>query len=150
MSLLFRGIRKLISVKALGSFFRYCWVLPISCIGIVLIPFVIVSGGAVRIAAGVIEAEGGILPFLLSRFRPLFPIEAITIGHVVFGQNRESLLRCREHERVHVRQYERWGPFFPLLYILSSFTALVRGMDPYRDNRFEQEAFRTSDVKDTA
>jgi hypothetical protein len=128
----------------MGSFFRYCWVLPVSCIGIVLIPFVIVSGGAVRIAAGVIEAEGGILSFLLSRLRPHFTIDAMTIGHVIIGRNRESLMRCRCHERVHVRQYERWGPLFPPLYLLSSAAALVRGKDPYRDNRFEQEAFRTS------
>jgi hypothetical protein len=53
-------------------------------------------------------------------------------------------MRCRNHERVHVRQYERWGPLFPPLYLLSSAAALVRGMDPYRDNRFEQEAFRAS------
>jgi len=31
-----------------------------------------------------------------------------------------------------------------ILYLLSSTAALVRGMDPYRDNRFEQEAFSAS------
>jgi hypothetical protein len=80
----------------------------------------------------------------LSRRRPPFTIDALTIGHVIIGKNRESLTRCRNHERVHVRQYERWGPLFPPLYLLSSAAALVRGMDPYRDNRFEQEAFRVS------
>jgi hypothetical protein len=108
----------------------------------VLIPFVIVSGGAVYFTAGVIEAEGGILHFLLSRLCPHFTIDAITIGHVVLGQNQESLMKCRNHELVHVRQYERWGLLFPPLYLMSSAAALVRGMDPYRDNRFEQEAFR--------
>ena len=134
----------MISVKTLGSFFRYCWVLPVSCLGLVLIPFVIVSGGAVSFAAGVIEAEGGILTFLLSRLLPRFTIDAVTIGHVIFGQNHDSLRRCRNHEHVHVRQYERWGPLFPFLYLLSSAAALVRGRDPYRNNRFEQEAFRAS------
>jgi len=143
-ALFLRGITKVNFVKALVSFFRYCWVFPVSCIGIVLVAFVIVSGGAVRIAAGVIEAEGGILPFLLSRLCPNFTIDAMTIGHVILGQNRESLMRCRDHERVHVRQYERWGLFFLPLYLLSSAAALVRGMDAYRDNRFEQEAFRAS------
>jgi hypothetical protein len=131
-------------IKTLVSFLRYCWVLPVSCIGILLIPFVIVSGGVVKVAAGVIEAHGGILRFLLSR-RRFFRIDALTIGHVIFGQDRKSLARCRSHERVHVRQYERWGPLFPLLYLLSSAAALVRGMDPYRNNRFEQEAFSASD-----
>jgi hypothetical protein len=111
----------------------------------VLLPFVILSGGAVIIAAGVIEAEGAIVSFLLSRLH----IDAIAIGHVVFGRNRDSLIRCRNHERVHVRQYERWGPLFPVLYLLSSVAALVRGLDPYRDNRFEQEAFRVSGVMET-
>ena len=120
-----------------------------SCIGILLIPFVIISGGKVSVASGVIEAEGGILRFLLSR-RRYFKIDALTIGHVIIGRNRESLMRCRSHERVHVRQYERWGPFFPLLYLLSSAAALVRGMDPYRDNRFEQEAFCASGAGLTA
>ena len=117
-----------------------------SCIGILLIPFVIMSGGKVSVASGAIEAEGGILRFLLSR-RTRFAIDALTIGHVIFGKNRESLTRCRSHERVHVRQYERWGSLFPLLYLLSSAAALVRGMDPYRDNRFEQEAFRSSGAR---
>jgi hypothetical protein len=102
------------------------------------------SGGKVRITAGVLEAEGGILPWLLSRVRRHFSIDAMTIGHVIIGQSRESLLRCRDHERVHVRQYERWGLLFPLLYLLSSAAALVSGRDPYRDNRFEQDAFRAS------
>ena len=138
-----KRMKKANVIKKLVSFLRYCWVLPVSCIGLLLIPFVIVSGGAVKVAAGVIEAEGGILRFLLSH-RRFFMIDALTIGHVIFGKNRESLKRCRDHEHVHVRQYERWGPLFPFLYLLSSAAALVRGMDPYRDNRFEQEAFSAS------
>jgi len=132
------------AIKTWGSFLRYCWVLPVSCIGILLLPFVIFSGGVVSIVGGVIEAEGGILPFLLSHHRPHHTIDALTIGHVIFGQSRESLTQCRSHEHVHVRQYERWGLLFPFLYVLSSVSALVRGMDPYRDNRFEREAFCAS------
>jgi len=148
---LFPGrIRQVNVIKTLGSFLRYCWVLPVSCIGILLIPFVIFSGGKVSVAAGVIEAEGGILRFVLYRRCTHSTIDALTIGHVIFGQNRESLLLCRNHERVHVRQYERWGPLFPPLYLLSSSAALLRGMDPYRDNRFEQEAFSASGAGMTA
>ncbi|MDA8106619.1 MAG: hypothetical protein M0Z71_14735 [Nitrospiraceae bacterium] len=135
-------MKKVSFIRTVGSCIRYCWALPVSCIGIVLLPFVILSGGTVVIAAGVIEAEGAIASFLLSRLH----IDAIAIGHVVFGRNRDSLIRCRNHERVHVRQYERWGPLFPFLYLLSSAAALVRGLDPYRDNRFEREAFRVSGV----
>jgi len=145
---LFPGMKKINFIKTVGSCIRYCWVLPVSCIGIVLLPFIILSGGAVKVAAGVIEAEGGILRFLLSR-RRFFRIDALTIGHVIFGRNRDSLIRCRNHERVHVRQYERWGPLFPVLYLLSSAAAMVRGLHPYRDNRFEKEAFRVSSLMET-
>src|SRR5512135_1940017 len=132
-------------IKIAGICIRYFWALPVSCIGIVLLPFVVLSGGAVVFAAGVIEAEGVITSLLLSRLH----IDAIAVGHVVFGRNHDSLIRCRSHERVHVRQYERWGPLFPVLYLLSSAAALVRGLHPYRDNRFEQEAFRGSGLMET-
>jgi len=145
---LFAGLKKMNFIKTVGSCIRYCWVLPVSCIGIVLLPFVILSGGAVVIAAGVIEAEGGITSSLLSRLHPHAPIDAITIGHVIFGRNRDSLVRCRNHERVHIRQYERWGPFFPVLYLLSSAMAIIRGEDPYRSNIFEQEAFSVGGMRE--
>lgn len=140
----------MIFLNIIGSFFRYCWVLPVSCLGLVLIPFVIISGGAVWFRDGVIEAEGGILSFLLSRLLSRFDIDALAIGHVILGQNQDSLNRCRDHEQVHVKQYERWGLFFPLLYLLFSAVALARGLDPYRDNRFEQEAFRSSGPNSSA
>jgi hypothetical protein len=114
-------MKKMNFIKTLVLCNRYCWALPVSCIDIVL------------------------LPFLLSRLN----IDAMAIGHVVFGRNRDSLIRCRNHERVHVRQYERWGPLFPVLYLLSSAAALLRGLHPYRDNRFEQEAFRVSGLMET-
>ena len=103
---------------------------------------------AVSAATGAIEAQGGLLPALLSSRRFRFSIAALTVGHVIFGPDRDSLRRCRDHEHVHIRQYERWGPFLPPLYLLSSAAALLRGRDPYRDNRFEQEAFRLSDPSD--
>jgi hypothetical protein len=41
---------------------------------------------------------------------------------------------------VHVRQYERWGLLFPILYVLASFRALLTGKRFYWDNVFEVEA----------
>ena len=52
--------------------------------------------------------------------------------------------RARDHEHVHVRQYERWGPFMLPAYFLSSFLAWRRGGDYYLDNRFEREAYGQS------
>ena len=88
-----------------------------------------------------VEASGGLLAPLLARGNPWFPIEAITLGHVVLGVSAAALDRCRIHERVHVRQYERWGPLFPLLYLASSAAALGRGRAAYSGNAFEREAF---------
>lgn len=112
-----------------------------SCIGILVVPFVLASGGTVSFRSGIIEAEGGVLAPILSRILSRFPIDAITIGHVILGCSGESLVRCRVHERIHVRQYERWGPIFPFLYLASSAVAIMRGKDPYRNNVFEQDAF---------
>lgn len=66
---------------------------------------------------------------------------AITFGHVVWGCDQSCLDWSRNHERVHVRQYERWGPLFIPLYLAFSAIVAWRGLDPYRDNPFEREAF---------
>ena len=66
---------------------------------------------------------------------------AITFGHLVFGRDRECLDYSRAHERVHVRQYERWGPFFLPAYGLASLWLWFRRQDPYMDNPFEREAY---------
>ena len=64
----------------------------------------------------------------------------MTLGHVVLGRNARALEVTRAHERVHVRQYESWGPFFLPAYFLAGACALVMGRHPYFDNRFELEA----------
>ncbi len=66
---------------------------------------------------------------------------AITLGHVVLGRDNATLASTRAHERVHVRQCERWGPCFLPAYVIGSLLALARGGHFYRDNPFEQEAF---------
>ena len=47
----------------------------------------------------------------------------------------------RTHERVHVRQCERWGPLFIPAYLLASLLIRLRGGRPYEDNPFEREAY---------
>ena len=105
-------------------------------------PIALVQGGSARIVRGVLEVHGGIITTMLRVRLPwVGPRAAMTLGHVVWGCDPVCLQKTREHERVHVRQYERWGPLFIPLYILASLMALLRGRDPYRDNRFEREAF---------
>ena len=65
---------------------------------------------------------------------------AITIGHVVLGRDAGALARSRAHERVHVRQYEVWGPLFVPAYFFKGFVAYCRGGHPYWDNPFERAA----------
>ena len=78
-----------------------------------------------------------------SRWRRL-PFSAITFGHVILGVSLQDLARLRAHELVHVRQYERLGPLFFIAYPASSLLAAATGRCPYRNNRFEMEAFAQS------
>lgn len=124
----------------------YLWVSPATLLGLSLIPIARIQGGSVAIVDGVIEAHGGIITRLLRVGLPWVGAgAAITLGHVVWGCDQACLDRSRTHERIHVAQYERWGPFFIPVYLLASLGALLRGQDPYRDNPFEREAFDRAD-----
>jgi hypothetical protein len=65
----------------------------------------------------------------------------MTLGHVVLGRNQQLLDFTRIHERVHVRQAERWGPLFIPAYLLLSVVVHFRGGRAYEDNPFEREAY---------
>ncbi len=129
--------------------FFYVWAFPNTLLGLLAVALAKVGGGNVVIVKGVVEAHGGYLPKLfkaLAFFSPIpFGIAAITLGHVIIGQNQFELDRCRRHEHVHVRQYERWGIFFIPAYFMASFIALLKGKDVYRGNYFEVEAFAVDD-----
>lgn len=125
----------------LGRVAAYLWVLPVTLPATGLALLARATGSRLVWHTGVLEASDGMLPFALSRIYPPMSIAAITLGHVVLAQRSADLERTRTHERVHVMQYERWGGFFPLLYLGESLWKLMRGKDPYRENRFEREAF---------
>ena len=122
----------------------YAWAAPVSVAALPIVPFVLASGGTVRLLDGVLEVGGGVLGPLLRRAIPGFPIGAITLGHVVLGADARCLEESRGHERVHVAQYERWGMLFPILYVGSSVLALLSGGGAYADNAFEREAARVA------
>ena len=67
---------------------------------------------------------------------------AMTLGHTVLGQTDAALDLCRNHELVHVRQFERWGPLMGPAYLGCSLTLWLLGRRPYHDNPFEKEAYR--------
>jgi hypothetical protein len=120
---------------------RYVWALPPTLLGMVLASLALV-GGRVRVVAGVVEAHG---PWLRWALRTCVPLRggasAITLGHVILGQDEHALRVSRAHERVHVRQYERWGPLFLPAYFAASIVAILTGGHYYFDNAFEREAF---------
>lgn len=118
---------------------RYLWAGPWTLVAAALAPVVTLTGGRAALRDGVLELSGGILPSLL-RHLPPGRVAAITIGHAVLATDETMLDQTRAHERVHVGQYEQWGPFFPLVYGLASFSAWSRGRHYYLDNRFEREA----------
>ena len=118
------------------------WALPVTVLGLVLLPLAWAGGGRTRVVQGVIEAEGGWVAGFLRRWPPFTAgAAAMTLGHVVLAMSPRDMDEFRAHERVHVRQCERWGVFFLPAYVASSLWALLKGMDPYRDNAFEREAF---------
>jgi len=99
---------------------------------------------------GVVEVHGGLVTRVLKTmpttgsFRQPAGAAALTLGHVVFAVDAEALERTRIHERVHVRQYERWGPLFLPAYAAASLIAKTRGEHGYLANRFEREAYAVS------
>jgi len=120
---------------------RYLWAGPVSCVGLLLALLGTVGGGRIVRHTGVVEAEGWLLAWGLLHLTLLKGgVSAITFGHVVLGRSRSPLDATRAHERVHVRQYERWGPLFIPLYLASSLWAALRGRHPYFDNSFERAA----------
>src|SRR5260221_597839 len=88
----------------------YIWVAPVTAGAIGLVLLGIATGGRARIVLGVIEVHGGLVGWYLRRGMPWFgPAAAMTLGHVILGRDADCLATSREHEHVHVRQYERWG-----------------------------------------
>lgn len=121
----------------------YVWASPTTAVGLLLLPLALVTGGGVQVVRGVIEVYGGAVAVLL-RWGTLLKggATAMTLGHVVLGLDRAALERTRAHERVHVRQAERWGPLFVPAYLVASVLVWLRGGHAYRDNPFEREAYR--------
>ena len=116
---------------------RYVWASPTTAVGLAAAGLALLTGGRARRVGGVLEAHGGLASPLLRRVGAA----AMTLGHVVLAVDENAHDSCRDHERVHVRQCERWGPLFLPAYAAASLTALLRGGDYYRDNRFEREAY---------
>ena len=103
------------------------WALPFTVLGLLIGSVGLCTGGRI-LWRWPLEFFGGGVEWFLSRL-PSDLVMAMTLGHVILGRTEAALNISREHELIHVRQYERWGPLLGL-----------RGKDGYRDNPFEKEA----------
>jgi len=116
------------------------WASPNTSIGLAL---GLILGGRFQVVDGVVEVHGPRIAYVLERM--WVPAAAITLGHCVLAQSAPLLHQTRRHERVHVRQYECWGPLFIPTYLLLSAGLALCGRDGYRENPFEVAAFRVPD-----
>lgn len=120
---------------------RILWAGPWSLLGLVFALLATTTGGGIRRREATLECWGGWTARLLGNMPLAGGASAMTLGHVILGQTIGVLDRAREHEMVHVRQYERWGPAFIPAYLACSLVLWFRGKDPYFDNPFEREAY---------
>jgi hypothetical protein len=114
------------------------WALPYTLLGACLGVIGLCTGGRARLRGRVIEFYGGGVQWFLQRFLRAM---ALTLGHTVLGQSGAALDIARNHELVHVRQFERWGPLMGPAYVGCSLVLWLLGRRPYYDNPFERQAF---------
>jgi hypothetical protein len=118
------------------------WVSPYSLLGLCIGGLGLLFGGRSRFRNGAFEFYDGATAAFVRRL-PTGPTTAgFTLGHVILGQTADGLDRVGDHERVHVRQFECWGPLMGPAYLGASAWLWSIGKDPYRDNPFEIEAYR--------
>jgi hypothetical protein len=126
----------------------YAWTFPTTAVGLLAMTLGALSHGCGaartrhRVVDGVLELHGGLVTWILTHCTLLEDgASAMTLGHVVLGRDERLLELTRDHERVHVRQCERWGPLFLPAYLFASAVVYLRGGRAYRDNPFEREAY---------
>jgi hypothetical protein len=80
----------------MGRVLVYLWALPATMLGVVFLPLAWISGGNIHFVDGVLEISGGLVSYFLRR--GIFLIggaSAMTLGHVVLGQDQRCLTRSR-------------------------------------------------------
>lgn len=119
---------------------KLLWASPCSAIGLTLALLPLLAGGKARWSLGALEVTyRENLADCSVRMRAL-PFRGIVFGHVILAVTKEELRTIGPHERVHVEQYELWGPFFFLAYGASSLWQLLHGRSAYWSNHFEIQA----------
>jgi hypothetical protein len=121
---------------------KILWTSPNSLLGLSIGIFGLCFGGRAQFRRGCVEFYGGLVTRMLNSSMFGGGAAAMTLGHTILGQSRGW-----EHELVHVRQYERWGPFFLPAYLGWSAVLWIQKKDYYFDNPFEIEAYSIADPR---
>jgi hypothetical protein len=129
------------TMKILFQAFAILWASPYTMVGLVIGGIGLCTGGRARVRGRVIEFYGGGVKRLITLLPSGQFTLALTLGHTILGQTDAALDISREHELVHVRQYERWGPLLGPAYLLCTLVLWLAGKRAYRDNPFERQAY---------
>jgi len=120
----------------------YFWTAPNSLLGLTVGVIGLCFGGGVSVHRGCLEFHGGLSKAILSRLG----VVGMTLGHTILGQTKLDLERVRDHEQVHVRQYEILGPLFILKWRrMTCRIRVILGRSTFANVafRFAKEAFPT-------
>jgi len=119
---------------------KFLWALPCSAVGLLLAVVPLTLGGHAKWSVGALEVTYRQRRTNCGKFANTLRIRGIVFGHVILAITAEELQRIGPHERVHVEQYEHWGPLFFVAYGASSLLQLFKGRSPYWYNHFEIQA----------
>jgi hypothetical protein len=121
-------------------FLKALWALPCTVVGLAFAACVLAAGGTAGWFEGALEVTYRRSNAHCGRRARALPIRGIVFGHVILAVTGEELVAIGPHERAHVRQYERWGPFFFFAYGASGLWQIIRRRSPYWHNHFEVQA----------
>lgn len=116
---------------------RWLWPSPWTALGLLAGLLVWLCGGQARRRAGCLEFVGGGCGRLVARHTPF---GALTLGHVILATSPREADLLGAHERLHVRQYEAWGPLFVPAYLAAGAWQWLHGRCAHADNPFERAA----------
>jgi len=125
---------------------KLLWASPCSAVGLALAAFPLAAGGTAKWSDGALEVTYRRTEACCGKLARKLPFRGIVFGHVILAVTREELAVIGPHERVHVEQYERWGPLFFVAYGASSLWQLASGRGPYWHNHFEVQARERSNA----
>jgi len=122
------------------KFAKLLWAAPWSAIGLRVAGGLLLVGGKAKWSSGALEVTYREHNASCSKVARILPFRGIVFGHVILAVTSEELRIIGPHERVHVEQYERWGPLFVFAYGASSLWQLRHDRSPYWHNHFEVQA----------